>query len=346
MRYHRVHLESFGYEIPEQVISSEEIEERLAPYYKKNRIPEGRLEQLTGIRERRVWEASVAPSEKSILAARKALEKSALKPSDIGGIIHCSVCRDATDYASASVVHKALGLPTNAFCFDITNACIGFINGITTLANMIELQQIQAGIVVATESVNEILEYAIEDILECESKQAAMERFTCLTGGSGSVAFVLTSQNISKTTHRLLGYTVRVHSEHVDLCRWQPDIGFPSTRRHQLLTNGQAILENGCKLAQETWAELKNELHWTNESVDRVFSHQIGLPHQRYLYKQLGIDWSKDFSTIDFLGNIGSVSLPITMSMGAEKGHLRPGDKIAMFGIGSGLNCCMMGLQW
>lgn len=347
MRYQRVHLESFGYDIPPQVITSQEIEERLTPFYEKFRIPFGRLEQLTGIRERRTWKAGTAPSERSIVSARNALEASGLRPEDIGCLVHCSVCRDATDYPSSAVVHKALGLPREALCFDITNACIGFINGIVTIANMIELGQIKAGLVVSTEVVNEILEYAIEDILASDSKAFFMEVFTCLTGGSGSVAFVLTDGSLSKTSHRLLGQVSRVYSDQVELCRWSPDVGFPSSQRHQLLTNGQAVLENGCILAKETWTAFQEEMNWTApDAIRKVFSHQIGLPHQRYLYKTLGIDWEKDFSTVSYFGNIGSVSLPITLSLGVEQGHAKAGDTIAMFGIGSGLNCCMLGLEW
>ena len=58
------------------------------------------------------------------------------------------------------------------------------------------------------------------------------------------------------------------------------------------------------------------------------------------------MDMLKDFATVDYLGNIGSVSLPITIAIGDEKGFLNAGDKVVMVGGGSGLCCIVLGLEW
>jgi 3-oxoacyl-[acyl-carrier-protein] synthase III len=346
MRYSKVHLEALDYELAPIELSSLAIEEQLAPFYQKQRIPLGRLEQLTGIRSRRMWEEGTSPSEKSILSAKKALAKSGLNAEDIGCLVHCSVCRDTTESASATLVHKALNLSSSASCFDISNACLGFMNGMITVANMIELGQIRAGIVVATEIANEIIENTINDIIENGTKEYFIETFACLTLGSGSVAYVLTHRDISKTSHRLLGWANRADTVHANLCRWGPDTGFPSERYHFMTTHGQAILENGCKLALETWQDLKKELYWTNDTVQKTFCHQIGIAHRNMLFKILGLEVHKDYPTVQEYGNIGSVALPFTLSLGVEKGFAQAKDHIALFGIGSGLNCCMMGLEW
>jgi 3-oxoacyl-[acyl-carrier-protein] synthase-3 len=49
---------------------------------------------------------------------------------------------------------------------------------------------------------------------------------------------------------------------------------------------------------------------------------------------------------VEYLGNTGSVSLPVSVAIGIENGHLNPGDKAAMMAAGSGLNCIMLGLEW
>ena len=107
---------------------------------------------MTGIRERRVWEEGTPPSLPSTKAAEKAIAKSGINKKDIECLLHTSVSRDFLEPATATVVHNALGLPATATIFDISNACLGFVNGMVTLANMIELGQIKAGIVVACES--------------------------------------------------------------------------------------------------------------------------------------------------------------------------------------------------
>jgi 3-oxoacyl-[acyl-carrier-protein] synthase-3 len=60
----------------------------------------------------------------------------------------------------------------------------------------------------------------------------------------------------------------------------------------------------------------------------------------------LGIDFARDFSTYETLGNIGTVSVPITTAIAHESALLRKGDRVAMLGIGSGLNCMMLGVEW
>ena len=66
MQYQNVCLEAVSYCLPEETVSSEEIERRLEPLYRRLRLPEGRLELMSGIRERRFWEPGVLPSDKSI----------------------------------------------------------------------------------------------------------------------------------------------------------------------------------------------------------------------------------------------------------------------------------------
>ena len=54
----------------------------------------------------------------------------------------------------------------------------------------------------------------------------------------------------------------------------------------------------------------------------------------------------RDFTTVEWLGNTGSVALPITMALGVEAGRVSAGDKIALLGIGSGINVLMLGVEW
>ena len=60
----------------------------------------------------------------------------------------------------------------------------------------------------------------------------------------------------------------------------------------------------------------------------------------------LDIPAAKDFSTFEYLGNIGTVSLPLTAALAEEREALEPGDRVGFLGIGSGLNCLMLGFEW
>ena len=101
MRYSRVHLQSIGYELAPVVVTSTELEERLRPAYERLRIAPGQVASLTGIEERRWWEEGDTVSRPAILAARKALEGTDVRPEDLGVLIYAGVCREGFEPATA-----------------------------------------------------------------------------------------------------------------------------------------------------------------------------------------------------------------------------------------------------
>ena len=82
------------------------------------------------------------------------------------------------------------------------------------------------------------------------------------------------------------------------------------------------------------------------EEIDKSFCHQVGATHRKLMLESLGISLEIDFATLHWLGNTGSVALPITMACGLEQGFVAAGDRIGMLGIGSGINCVMIGVEW
>jgi 3-oxoacyl-[acyl-carrier-protein] synthase III len=349
MLYKHVCIESLGYELPRNIITSQSLEERLAPVYEKLNLSSGRLEMMTGIRERRFWENGTPPSKTGAMAAEKAIANSKLDKNDIECLLHTSLSRDFLEPATALLVHDSLGLPPSATVFDISNACLGFINGMVALANMIELGQVRAGMVVASESSRHITETTIEEILNDPdmTKAKLKSSIASLTLGSGAVAAILVNSSLSKCGHRLMGGVTRTASRHNGLCRIENNTYFFEPTAHPTMaTDSEGVLKNGLQLADETWKALKKELSWHNSDVDKVFTHQVTSIHNRSLFETLALDQSKGFASVDYLGNIGSVSLPITLALAVEANRLNTGDKVALLGIGSGLSCIMLGAVW
>ena len=347
-RYKRVFFEGFGYVLPENVVSSAEIERELRPIYERFGLHEGRLELMTGIRERRFWNEGTLPSEAGTRAGRRALEQAGVAPDEIECLIHTSVSRDFLEPATASVVHDNLSLPNRSVMYDISNACLGFVNGIISLANMIELGQVKRGLIVAGESSRQLVQTTIDRLLKTRklTRQEFKAAFASLTIGSGAVALVMTHESVTQGGQPLLGGVIRTATQHNKLCRGSADIGFDKEAAMTMNTQAETLLDSGCALAVETWEAFKETLGWTADDVDRTFTHQVGLAHRDRLYEALKLDPAKDFSTFDVLGNVGSVSLPLTLAMGVEREPPRPGERIAMLGIGSGLSSAMLGLRW
>lgn len=349
MKYEKVCIEALGYELPNNVVSSRSLEERLLPVYRKLNRSFGRLEAMTGIRERRLWDAGTPPSEVSRRAAEKAIARSGIDRKDIECLLHTSVSRDFLEPATATIVHDSLGLPPTAIIFDISNACLGFINGMITLANMIELGQIRAGIIVGSENSSQVIDATIDALLKDENvdRPKLNSGFASLTMGSGAVSAVLTHSSISRTGHKLVGGVVRTASHHNGLCRIEGDTCFFDPDSYpNMLADAHGILENGIQLVCETWHILLQDLGWSEPEVDRVFCHQVSAVHQRITFDTLGLDKSKGFSTVEYLGNVGSVSLPISLAIGIDENCLKTGDKVVIMGAGSGLCSILMGLEW
>jgi 3-oxoacyl-[acyl-carrier-protein] synthase III len=347
--YKNVCIEALGYELPSNIVSSLSLEERLAPVYERLHLHPGRLEMMTGIRERRFWDNGTPPSQASAMAAEKAITNSGIGKENIECLLHTSLSRDFLEPATAFLVHDSLGLPSTGTIFDISNACLGFVNGMVTLANMIELGQVKAGIVVAGESSRHILNVTIEDMLNDPDldRESLKPSLASLTLGSGAVAAVLTHSSLSQSGHQIIGGTIRTASQHNGLCRINNDTYFfEENSRPTMSTDSEGILRNGLVLASDTWRALKKELRWHNADVDKVFCHQVTAVHQQMLFETLRLDTSKGFSTVAYLGNIGPVSLPITLAIALDNGEISVGDNIAMLGIGSGLSCIMLGVKW
>jgi 3-oxoacyl-[acyl-carrier-protein] synthase III len=346
MRYTKVTIPAMGYELAPNVVTSEDLESRMEPVYQKLHLQAGQLEALTGIAERRFWDPVFKLSDSAIRAGRKALTHGNLSADNIDMLVYAGVCRENLEPATACAVAHGLGLGSHAHIYDISNACLGILNGMVQVANAIELGQIQAGMVVSCESSRQIVESTIDRLLATGDMEVFRETIATLTGGSGAAAVVLCHAALCPDGHKLLGGVARNATRHHGLCTWGPDTGIPATAPHVMKTDSVGVLKHGVTLGIETFQAFRQELGWSGDKPDKVICHQVGSAHQRTILESIGIDESKDFITYRYLGNIGTVSLPITAAIADERDFLQPGDHVGFLGIGSGLNCIMLGVEW
>jgi 3-oxoacyl-[acyl-carrier-protein] synthase III len=346
MRYSRVRIEAISYELAPNVVTSAALEERLAPLFKRLGIPFGQLEALTGISERRYWNPGQSMAGGATKAGRKALEASSINAEDIGLLIYGGVCRDHIEPATACAVADALGVSGRAEVYDVSNACLGVLNGMVHIANAIELGQTKAGLVVACETAREIVEQTIEQLLAEPDMELFKTSLATLTGGSGAVAVLLADDTLSTNGHRLLGGVAHAACEHHRLCHWGPQRVAAGDARQTAVTHAIELLENGVALGVRTYRDFVRELGWADRGPDKITCHQVGATNQAAILKAIEIPPERDFATFRYLGNIGTVSLPITAAIADERGFFEPGDRVGLLGISSGLNCLMLGVQW
>ncbi len=347
MKYEKTALLGIGYTLPAEIVSTAQLEERLDPLYQRLRLPAGRLELMTGIQQRRFYPPQVLPGDVSIRSCRQALDAAQTTPAQIGCLIHASVCRDHLEPATACRVHHALNLPASCQVFDLSNACLGILNGVILIANMIEMGQIRAGIVVGSESGRGLVETTIRTLNQdvTLTRQSIKDSVASLTIGSASCAFVLGLSSASSHSARLVGGAARSHSQWNQLCQSQHDQAggefqpLMSTDSHELMVRG---VETGVA----TFSEFLHNTGWERESMARTVCHQVGVAHQKLMLESLGLNPENDHTTFPWLGNTGSAALPVTLADAAEKKVFRAGDRTGLLGIGSGINSVMLGLEW
>jgi 3-oxoacyl-[acyl-carrier-protein] synthase-3 len=160
-----------------------------------------------------------------------------------------------------------------------------------------------------------------------------------LTIGSASVAVLLCDENLSRTKNHLTTATVLANTKHSKLCRSAGMETFMHTDSEQLMKEGVAT-------GADTFKRFLTQACWKREDVDKTICHQVGVAHRKLLFEALELNTSIDYSTFEILGNTGAAALPITLAMSAEAKHVQPGNRVALLGIGSGINCQMLAVEW
>ena len=347
MKFENVSLAAIGAEIPDEIWSSDLIEQKLSPLYDRLKLPEGRLALMSGIDERRVWPEGTMPSTPSIRSGNHAIECVDFDRSRIGCLIHASVCRDFLEPATASRVHHGLGLKPDCWVYDVSNACLGLINGAVQIATLIQSGAIEAGLVVGTENSRPLLQGTIEALNNNQTltRKSVKPAFASLTIGSGSCAWLLTRSDLAPSGSPLHCAVAEARTEYHDLCRSDHDSA-GSSMQPLMDTDSEKLMAEGIATGVSAFEKLICESGWTRGEIDRTVCHQVGSRHRTMMLEAMGLSEQRDSVTFPLLGNTGSVALPLTVAASAVRDELSQGDQVAMLGIGSGINSVMLTSKW
>lgn len=338
MKFENVSVLSVAHVDAPHRITSEKIEQQLAPTMERLGVRPDLLRVLSGIMERRVWDEGMQPSEAAAMAGEKAIEKAGIDRSKMGILINTSVSRDYLEPSTACIVHSELGLPETCMNFDLGSACLGFVNGMDMVGNMIERGQVDYAILVNGETSRQITEATIERLRDPTVDETSFrEQFASLTLGSGAAAMVLGRSDLEPEGHSFTGSVNLAATQHCRLCTGNID---------HMVTMTRELLVAGLELIVRTWARAAEAMGWTVEAIDHFVIHQVSKVHTEQLARILGIDLKKIFRLYPDYGNIGPAGVPIALSKLEDSGLLERGQRVALLGIGSGLNCTMAELLW
>lgn len=349
-KFSRVCVESYALNLPQQAVSSAEIEDRLGEIYKRLEIPFGTLEKLSGVKSRYLWAPDESPSKVGTVAAKEALEMSGIPLDQFGVLFNCSVSRDFFEPATATLVHRNLGFPQTAMAMDITNACIGFSNGLLMVANLIESGVIKAGLIVSGENVGRIVDNSIKSLLSRKdlTREQLLKILPTFTLGCGATAFILCDESISKGKHKLVAGTALSATEFNDLCNGNGDFCVHQAEDLNPImhTESALLISSAAKLGGQMWKKTSEWVGWSREDLNHIFCHQVGKQVGEAFYREMNLPIEKEFIVYKQMGNMVSAALPAAFVTGARERGFNSGDKILFTAFGSGLNSIFTCIQW
>ena len=337
-RYENVVIVGLARDEAPEVMSSAEIEAGLAAPMERLKLPRGLLATLTGIIRRRLYPADYRPSQAAAAAAEKLFASTGLDRHQVDLLYSTSVCRDHIEPSTASIVQNRLGLGGRVKSLDIGSACLGFIDGMELAAMSIEAGLTGLALIVAGENSRPILETTRNTLLAPNSDRDLFFRnFATLTLGSGGAAMILGRREDFPERPKLIASVSRSDACSNHLCRGDAT---------GMETDSTALMNAGVALAKETFSQGRDEFGWAPDYFNRLICHQVSAANTKKMCQSLGLEESNLVKTFPDYGNMGPAAVPFTLDLAREKGLLSPGDRLALMGIGSGLCCSMMEVQW
>lgn len=338
LRWDDVHVEGIASAIPPVERTTASLEDGLRPLYRRLGFKPGWVEAVTGIASRRMWAPGQSAIDGAVEAATTAMQRAGVVADEVDLVISCSVYKPRLEPSMACEIQGALGMGHATANHDVSNACLGFLTGLVQAANAITLRQAEVALVVAGEDAAPVLDATLQTLRAPSADIHAFKaNLATLTLGSAAAAVVLTHADRAHTGHRLLGGTLWSATQHHDLC-----VG--DTRGMQ--TDAVKLLREGVALARQAWDDVRPWLGWDQAPPSTYALHQVGQAHHDTVLRAMGVPTDHAPRIYPWLGNVGACGVPVTAALAVDQGHVRPGDALALMGIGSGLNVAMLGVTW
>lgn len=315
-------------------VTSADLDGQLEDVLTRLRLPHRLLERVAGVGARRNWDDTEDFQQAAARAGTAALEAAGVRPEQVGLLINTSVSRASLEPSVAVRIHDLMGLPTSATNFDITNACLGFVNGLMLASTLVDAGQVEYAVVVASEDARKVQDATVANLhAETTVRGNFMEQFASLTLGCGAAAAVVGRADERPDGHRILRGITRAGTDHHALCVGDHD---------GMFTDSTALLTDGLELVMDAWNDVPADWAWN--SADLYITHQVSQMHTDAISESAGLPIAKLPTTFPVLGNVGPASLPITLVRNQE--GLHEGDRVVCLGVGSGLNTAMLEIQW
>ena len=280
----------------------------------------------TGIQERHIAAADQTTSDLAYLAAKNALAAASTEPSDIQAIIVATTTGEQIFPSVACLIQQKLGAP-NAFCFDVSAACSGFVYGMTIANSLILSGQVTNVLVVGAEILSRVTDYT--------------DRETCVLFGDGAGAVVLSKRDQSASIKFASQLSSDGQGSHILKLKNERNLD-PFTNRNAIAPSfiemqGREVFKNAIRAMVETSTGALAKAGVAAGEIDHFIPHQANQRILTMVANALGIDTSRVVNTISSTGNTSAASIPIALSQAIESKAISRGQTILVTAFGAGL---------
>jgi 3-oxoacyl-[acyl-carrier-protein] synthase-3 len=290
--------------------------------------------QRIGIRERRILkEEGMATSDMGAAAIKELLEKTGTLPEEIDLLICATITPDSPLPATANIINQKAGL-TNAWSFDLTAACSGFVYALTTGSKFIESGQYKKVIVLGADMMSSITNYK--------------DRATCPLFGDGAAAVLL-----EPTTEELgvIDHINRVDGSGAPFLHIKSGGSLKPASyetidndEHFVYQEGQTVFKMAVSSMADVAVEMMQKHQLTGDDIQWFVPHQANLRIIDAVGRRMGVDKEKVMVNIQQYGNTTAATIPLCL-YDYEK-QLKKGDNIILVAFGAGFTWGTIYLKW
>lgn len=309
-----------GYSVPETVVTNED----LTKLYDTS---DEWIYTRTGIKERRLVSGNESAVDLGVEAAKKALDKSGIKPEDIEIVIVASSAPPQLYPAIGCRIQTALGIANNAPAFDITAACSGLIYALSIARGYIASGMYKNILIVATDNNSRLLNWE--------------DRTASILFGDGAGAMVVTASEDG--VDDIISLDIRADGSIGDLISLQLSgkncpLVEPNDEIPQFIQmNGKEVYRFVARVLPEYVEQLIADAGMKAEDIDYLIPHQANLRIIQAVQERLGYSDEKVVTNIKYYGNTSAASIPLAMVEGVEKGKVKLGSTAILTGFGAGM---------
>ncbi|MDC4204277.1 MAG: PilZ domain-containing protein [Candidatus Manganitrophus sp.] len=331
---HASKIIGWGSYLPPQEITAQEINKLFKAEGYKN-VGEV-VEALTGIKSRRYADPELYPSDLAAIAAQDALNNAGMDANDLDVIIFCGISHDFDEPATANVIKEKIDAK-NAYVFDMTNACNGFVTALDSLDAMIASGRCESGMVVTGERA---LPYLNWDPKTREDFKLSIFGYT--VGEAGGAAVMTRTR--ARDTRGIKARWFSSESNHWRLALAGTLEGANSYNKF-FRSDGLGLEKISIKTTPRALQEITEILGWTISDIDLVVPHQIPVSLTDNLYhKALGISYDKLIHIFPRYGNLATASMPVAVCEAIKLNRVKENDKILLAGVAAGFSIGFIGL--